>query len=170
MGQTQLALLALVVATMFALTEFRSLHGVQAAMIRNELSLAATGVAVDVLEEIGSMAFDENTFDQGKVTSPLGLTDLLAFGPGFDQPSNDVDDWHNTSIVRNRLVGSDTLRFAVNTVVRYADESDPTKPVASPSTRTRFKITTVRVHSMLLASPDTVVLSRTYACGARCSW
>jgi hypothetical protein len=170
MGQTQLALLALVVASMFALSEFRSLHGVQQAMIRNEMSLTATGVAVDVLEEIGSMAFDEATSEQGKVTSPLGLTAATLFGPGFDQPNNDVDDWHNTNIIRNRVVGADTLRFGVSTTVRYAQESDPTRPVSDASTRTRFKMATVRVHSLLLAAPDTIVLSRTYACGARCTW
>jgi hypothetical protein len=168
MGQTILAILALLVATLYSLGEYRGIHKIQVGMMRNEIALMGTGVAVDVLEEMGSMAYDEATV-AGRIYSSSDLTPASNFGPGFDLPNNDIDDWHGADIVRDRTTEHGTLSFRVVVDVVYAMEDAPEDP-APDGVRTRFKKANVKVYSLDIERPDTIRIARSYACGSRCDW
>lgn len=163
MSQTLLAILALMLATMFAVQQQRHTGFTRLSMIRAEISTQSTGVAVDRLEEIGSMAFDEATVGGTAVS----LANLTA-GPPFqlDAPGNDIDDFHGVSVDTFRVAGLDTLRFRVQSVVAYADPEDVGKVVTGP---TSMKKATVKVYSLDIAAPDTITLSQSYACGSWCN-
>ena len=163
MSQTLLATLALIVVTVYAAQQQRSIVGQQVAMIQNEVSSMATSVAVDRLEEIRSMAFDEHTRN-GLVDSPSQLT---PYPFTADTQGDDIDDFHLVKLDTFRLVGPDTLRFRVETVVTYVDEANIE---LSTHQRTKYKRAEATVFSTTVSSPDTIRIAQTYACGSRCQW
>ena len=160
-----LAILALMLATLFSVQQQRHGAFTKISMIRGEIGTQSTGVAVDRLEEIGSMAFDEATV--GDVT--LDTIDSLTVGAPFelDAPGNDIDDFNGVSVDTFRVAGGDTLRFRVESRVRYASEANIGQEVAGP---TKVKKATVRAYSLDISAPDTITLSQSFACGSRCNW
>lgn len=175
MSQTMLAILALVLVSFFVTQQQRRVVNTRFAIIRNELAVVATGVAADHLEEIKLAAFDQGTRDTTR-TSNGSLTLPGNFGAGNDNPGDDIDDFHNPTIGTDtvRVINQDTLRFRVFTDVRYATEADPNVVTTS---RTKFKKVTARVVRVRSAgetssalTPDTMYVSRTFACGSRCNW
>lgn len=167
MPQTLLALAAMMMATLFALNQQRGIMQTRMTMMRNEVATAATGVAVDRLEEIRVMAFDEATRENA-ITSPLSLTHPTGFTS--DDPADDIDDFDGTVVDRFRVWMADTLWYRVETNVVYALESNPDTPVSNVNTRTKFKKATVRVYSTTVANTDTITISQSFACGSRCDW
>lgn len=165
MSQTLLAILALMLATMFSVQQLRHTAFTQLSMIRSEIGTQSTGVAVDRLEEIGSMAFDEATVGGVTITSSALLTTGAPFG--LDAPGNDIDDFDGATVDTFRLAGLDTLRFRIQSRVRYADPDDVGKEVSGP---TKVKKATVKVYSLDIVAPDTITLSQSYSCGSRCNW
>jgi hypothetical protein len=165
MSQTMLSILALVLATMFAVQQQRHTAHTKLSMIRGEIGTQTTGVAVDRLEEIGAMAFDEATVGDITLDSPDSLTSGSPFG--LDAPGNDIDDFDAVTLDTFRVAGNDTLRFRVVSRVRYANEADVAQEVGGP---TKVKKATVKVYNLNVAAPDTITLSQSYACGSRCAW
>ena len=165
MPQTMLSILALMLATMFAVQQQRHTAYTQLSMIRGEISTQSTGVAVDRLEEIGSMAFDEATVGGNSVASAALLTSGAPFSA--DSPGNDIDDFNGVAVDTFRIAGMDTLRFRVQSRVRYANPNDVGQEVGGP---TKVKKATVRVYSLDIVAPDTITLSQSYSCGRRCNW
>lgn len=163
MSQTLLATLALVVVTVYAAQQQRSIVSQQVAMIQNEVSSMATSVAVDRLEEMRSVAFDEHTRN-GPVSSPSQLTPY-PFLP--DSQGDDIDDFHQVKLDTFRVVGTDTLRFRVETTVSYVDESNIEQLTTQ---RTKYKRAEAKIFSTTISSPDTIRIAQTYACGSRCQW
>ena len=165
MPQTMLALLGLMLVAQFTLQQHRDvLHG-RMTTIKTELATIAASVAVERLERIVAMRFDDAAREGNPLTSPFGLTDPAAFRS--DAPSDDVDDFDGSSIVVSRPVGSDTLWFDVRTIVSYADELDPS---AVANARTKLKKVTAIVSSRDIAFADTVRLERLVTCGSACTW
>lgn len=158
-----LATLALVIVTVYAAQQQRDIVGRQIGMIQNELASMATGVAVDRLEEIRSVAFDERT-KQGPVYEVSQLTP--ATFPG-DTQGDDIDDFHGVRLDTLRIVGVDTLRFSVETTVSYVSESDIRQAIGTAS---KYKRADAKVYSTTIASPDTIRISQVYSCGSRCKW
>lgn len=165
MSQTMLALLALMLASLFAVQQQRQTAEMRLAMIRSEVSTQSTGVAVDRLEEIGSMSFDEATI--GNET--LSAVDSLTAGPPFgsDAPGNDIDDFDGVTVDTFRVAGTQQLNFRMTSRVRYASEASFETEVAS---RTKVKKVTVKVFNLDIPNPDTVTISQSYVCGSRCNW
>src|SRR5690554_4630403 len=157
MPQTVLAILAMIVATLMGLQQQRGAVHRQMHQIRNELSMQSTAVAEDLIRAIGSKAFDQATADLGEgqtITSPAALTHPSQFGP-YDTPDDDIDDFHGSvgeeykaraiRVVNTESgeVRDDTLRFAVDVRVSYADEIN----VESVQTqRSKVKKVTVTVY------------------------
>ena len=165
MAQTLYAVVALVIVTLFAFQQQRTMALEQAGMIRNEMAMQATGVGVDKLEEIGSRPYDEATRGEKKVSAASDLTP-----PPFEVDkgdNDDIDDFHADVGKAYRVAGRDTLWFWVRTTVSYASESDPEQPA---STATKFKRATAEVVSLTVSLPDTITLSQSYACGSLCDW
>lgn len=165
MTQTMLAMLALMLATLFAVQQQRQTAQVRMGMIRSEYGTQSTGVAVDRLEEIGSMAFDEATVGD----ETLLTVDSLTAGPPFslDAPGTDIDDFHEITVDTFRVAGGHKLNFRMHSVVRYASETNFEMEVTGP---TKVKKATVKVYSLDIANPDTITISQAYACGSRCNW
>ena len=164
MPQTILAILAMAVASLLALQHHRHIAHQQLKLVRTEIALQATGVAEDVLNEVGALAFDQAVVDE-----PISNASQLTGGPPFapDKQGDDIDDFHQLSEIRHRLIGSDSLNFRANVSVTYADHDKVDQPMQGP---TKVKKVTVRVYSLDIGSPDTVVVSRPFSCGTRCSW
>lgn len=168
MPQTLLALAAMMMATLFALNQQRGIMQTRMSMMENEVATAATGVAVDRLEEIRSMAFDDVVKGEDKAFSSSALTSKATFTDDAP-PIDDIDDFDGAYVERFRVWQSDTLWFGVATVVRYADEDAPDTPVSDPNQHTKFKKATVTVSS--LSTPaDTISISQSYSCGSKCDW
>lgn len=180
MPQTLLALLALSVATLFATQQQRYVVNSHLNKVRGELAVQSTAVAEDVLNMIGSMAFDEATVDPDApaLTSSSQLTAIADFGSGEGQP-NDIDDFHGSiadeyktrSIQRvdpeTGTVVTSTLNFEVDVAISYANEHDLDAPQAAKS---KVKKVVVTVYSTDISRPDTVQLARSFVCGSKCDW
>ncbi len=169
MPQTLLALAAMMMATLFALNQQRGIMQTRMSMMRNEVATAATGVAVDRLEEVRSMAFDEATKGEGKIFSSTELTSKPTFTDDAP-PIDDIDDFDGSSVERFRVWMSDTLRYGVETVVAYAEEGSPDTPISDPNQRSKFKKATVKVYSLDVEHVDTVSISQSFSCGSKCAW
>ena len=165
MPQTMLAMLAMALATLVSVHQMRSTARTRMNMIRHEVSSQATAVAVDRLDEIASMDFDENTIGGKLIANAAGLT----VGPPFanDSHGNDIDDFHGVVLDTFRVAGTNKLHFRVRSKVGYADENNPNVVVAGPG---KLKRATVEVYSLIIPNPDTIRLSQTFACGSNCTW
>ncbi len=179
MPQTMLAVLSMVVTTLFAFNQHRNVLNTRLNMVKEDMAIRSTGVAVDVLEEIGSMSFDEATRD-GAVTSSGGLTSV--YQTTFEHMSqyeestqenmesggaNDIDDFNGAIMERTRTLNEKTLGFRAEAIVSYVDPIDSSTEVNYP---TKLKKVTIKVFSKNIARPDTIYLSQIFSCGSRCSW
>lgn len=164
-----LALLAIMMAALFSLNQQRGIMQTRMNMMRNEVASAATGVAVDRLEEVRSMAFDEATKGEDKVLTSTALTSKATFTDDAP-PIDDVDDFDGSYVKRYRVWMGDTLWYGVETDVVYALETQPDTPVTDINTRTKFKKASVKVYSLDIAKVDTITLSQSFSCGSKCNW
>ena len=169
MPQTLLAICAVMLATFFAFQQQRSVLETRLEMVRNEVETAATGVAVDRLEEIGVMAFDEATKSGDKIFSSASLTSSAIFTVDAP-PIDDLDDFDGSYVERFRVYSGDTLWYGVETGIEYADESQPDLAIADPFQKTKFKKATVTVYSLNVTKIDTLAVSQSYSCGSKCEW
>lgn len=163
--QTLTTLMALMLTILYVFNQQQHLLHAEWTLVRNEVMTQATSVAVDRLEEIGAMAFDEETVGGTSLTSAAQLTPAASFHVAV--PPNDLSDFHGADVVRKRLVWEDSLSFAVQTTVAYAEEAAPDEEAAAP---TKFKKVTVVVYPLNDVRADTVRLSQTFACGSLCAW
>lgn len=168
MPQTLLAIAAMMVATLFAYQQQQNVIQTRMQMMRNEVETGATGVAVDRLEEIRIMAYDEATKGETKISSPGSLTPAPDFK--LDSPADDIDDFDDSYVKRFREYAGDTLWYGVQSVVRYADESNPDDTMPATHPPTKFKKATVRVYSLTMAKTDTITISQSFSCGSKCDW
>lgn len=169
MPQTLLAIAAMMVATLFAFQQQRNVMETRMQMVRSEVVTNATGVAVDRLEEIGVMAFDDATKGEDKIFATSSLTSMLTFTDDAP-PVDDVDDFDGSIVERFRVYGADTLWYGVETRVRYASEAQPDAEIVDPSQRTKMKKATVTVYSLNIPNIDTIRISQSYTCGSKCDW
>jgi hypothetical protein len=169
MPQTLLALAAMMMATLFALNQQRGIMQTRMSMMRNEVATAATGVAVDRLEEVRAMSYDEATKGEDKIFSPAALTSKPTFTDDAP-PIDDIDDFDGSYVERFRVWKSDTLWYGVATAVTYAEESAPDVPLADPTHRSKFKKATVTVSSLNVDGMDTITISQSFSCGSKCAW
>lgn len=93
MLQTVYAILALMTFMLFSINNQQHILRSQIGMIRSEVELMGNGVAVERLEELGAVAFD------------------------------DLDLLHNTKDTTDVIIGSDTLAYVINTEVTYAQKN-----------------------------------------------
>jgi hypothetical protein len=168
MTQTLLAMLALMLTLLFSYQQQRNVQHAQLSMIKNEVMSMATGVAVDRLEEIGSMAFDDATKGDVKLVSPSQLTLKANFL--LDSPVDDMDDFDGSKVRRFRVVWADTLWYWLETQVNYASESNPDQEITDLNVRTKFKKASVKVYSANTGIRDTIRISQSFACGTKCAW
>lgn len=180
MPQTILSVLALVIFTLFAVSQQRRLMYSQQSMVRNSVAVIANGIAVQTADEAAAQAFDEKTAAGASVNSADSLTVKASFGRGADAtPLNDLDDWSSvdtagdTLASRYRMVGTDSLRFVRKAEVKYVYENPLNSGNFQDSpgqARTKHKRITVTVYSDQVAFADTVTFSRVVSCGIPCDF
>lgn len=165
MPQTLLALLALTLSSVLVLNQQRITTQGRQQMLSDEIELAASGLASDILEMIGARSFDEHSTPDAilalqhvptvaaNFSSPAsgGALDRGANGCDLLMPLNtpqcdDVDDvsglgWQPVDV---ELAGGRTLPFEVRVTVHYV--TDPGS-VAVSSTRTLHKRVTLDLRS-----------------------
>jgi len=170
MPQTMLAILAMMLFSLFAVQQQEKVYFAQSTMIRQTVSAMLNGAAVERLEEIGSKGYDQSIVDNETVTSTAELASAATgFGPGNDPtPEDDIDDFHAALDTLYRAVGTDSLSFHVESTVQYADEVNPSVPAAG-GIKTKFKLVTVTVRSIDLEDLEATV-SRSFSCGSGCQW
>lgn len=182
MGQTLYAIIAMMIVSLFAMQQQRSALRAQLDMIDNEIAMISSGVAVERLEEIGALAFDQNTRGGETADSPNDLTPPAEFGAGYDQTGDDLDDFHATLATLGRPLGEDSLWFDVVATVDYVQESNHDQ-VAPSATKFKRVTVTVRVdedapaNAGILQMYDAeglaeraVTLSQLYSCKSACQW
>lgn len=163
MPQTILAVLALMMATTFALQQQRSILHTRAKLIRNEIAVQSTGVAETVLSEIGTRAFDQATAGDSSLTSPSQLTPMPFTGSSVRMA---IEDYDGQLLQRKRIFRGDTLHFNVHIEIFYVQDDQVT-----PATgQTKNKRAALTVYSTDITRPDTVHMSRAYTCYTKCAW
>ena len=174
MTQTMLATLAIVIAGSLAMQQHTNRVHAEQAIMRKEISTQMLAVAIDRLEEIGQMAYDEATFGNTRIYDANSLTAPNSFNDDFQ--GNDVDDFDGVSMDTFRVSNNQYVWFELETTVTYANETTPDVSVGS---RTKMKKATVRIWPKdtlginmpgKLQVPDTVKLSQSFACGSWCDW
>ena len=169
MGQTLYAIIAMMVVSLFSLQQQQHALRAQLDMIDNEVATVASAVAVERLEEVGALAFDQATKGGATIDSTSELTSKTDFGTGEgkDQPGDDLDDFDGASVVITRDIGGEPLRFQVDTTVDYAkaNAGDQVTMVAG-----KFKVVRVEVQVLDLPFESGVSLAQVYSCKSSCRW
>ena len=144
MPQTLLALLALVLSSLLVFNHQQLAVRSQQTLVANEVEMAATGLASEILEFAGARSFDENTtpgaietaggavpsdptaFSATGTFGTAGTCDLLRptppDAPGGCDDLDDLDDdrWIPVAIAVSL---TDSLRFEARTSVYYVDSA-----------------------------------------------
>ncbi|MCH8961450.1 MAG: hypothetical protein IH820_09045 [Bacteroidetes bacterium] len=170
MPQTMLAILAMMMFSLFAVQQQKKVYVAQHTMIRQAVTTMLNGASVERLEEIGSNGYDQAVVDNEILSSSAELSSPDPdFGPGNDHTAeDDLDDFHMAVDTLYRAVGADSLGFVVESEVEYASELDPELP-AAPGTKTKYKLVTVTARCLTL--PDLEIhISRSFSCGSACQW
>lgn len=172
MPQTLLAILSMVLTTMFAVNQHRSVLTTQLGIVRQDLSLRTTSVATDIMDEISAMAFDEATktdavSDPNQLTV-LPITGLDEYVGDFQESggADDLDDFNGLEIQRQRTQGAHTLNFVVRPTVNYVTGGGDTVV----DYVTKMKKVTLEVSSTDYSFADTIRVAQVFSCGSRCNW
>lgn len=150
-----MGLLALMSSMLISLNVQRASLNAKVQVIDNEMETMAGGVALEVLDYIGTKDFDSATADGKEVNSPNELTPQpFSTGQPFAS-ADDVDDFHG---MQTHTVAEFGFEFNVDAVVQYVNEDDPEQTSGS---QTYAKRVTVTVSSEHLRSP--VQISHVYS-------
>lgn len=169
MPQSLFAIAAMSILSLFVFQQKQSAIYTQRAMVEGAVAVMSNGVAVERLSEIRTMNYDQAARDYGVLDAASSLTRASDFGPNQDTPNDDLDDFDGAVADVERVIGTNTLTFRVESKVAYADESDPSSE-AKTSTPTKYKMVTVKVYSLDLADADTVQISQSFSCKEACQW
>ena len=175
MPQSLIAMLSMMIASLFAYNQHRNALTMRMEMISQDMELRQTNIAVDLMEEIGALAFDDAT-KAGTITSSGSLTftrsDLLE-GQGEEGTviteaggTDDIDDYHDVALQRTRSRDGHTLTFNTYSEVDYVTESG----YSTHGTPSKLKKVEIKVISADIAFADTIQISQVFSCGARCDW
>ncbi len=168
MPQTLLALLALTLSSVLVLNQQRITTQGRQQMLSDEVELAASGLAADIMEMIGARSFDERSTPDAILalqhvptvaanfssSSSIGATDRGLAGCDLLVPLNtpncdDIDDvaglgWQPVEV---QLAHSRSLPFEVRVSVHYV--TDPGSMIGSTA-RTLHKRVTLDLRSRFL--------------------
>lgn len=139
MGTAQViyALAALAIASILSFQFLISSRAANSQIHSNEILTQVSGVATDMIEWIGSTAFDNRTREDLYSDPPSSADSLTASG-GFGGIANaeacdslcmDIDDFHGLTFAEQY----DGIDFDVEVTVRYVDPSNPDSVVVGPS-------------------------------------
>ncbi len=144
------AVIAVLIAGMlnyFVLVGSKAVEGRQ---YQNEILTQVSGVAHEVLDQIGARPFDARTDTLLYPDPPSGPQELTAesyFGGECDPYLNclDIDDFHGKTMVIQRGTS-----YSVTVDVKYVDELDPTMLAG---TQTFAKLVTLTIENTYIRDP-----------------
>lgn len=169
-----LSVAALVLFSLFSISQQRRLVFAEQTMIRNTVASMANGVAVQILDEAASNAFDEKTKGGARVTSSSDLTPKDEFGTDGGS-FLDLDDYSiaddDRTLHKTRDVDGAPLVFEWSAEVNYVKivGGNWTVP-ADPSERTKYKQIEVTVYPQDISIADTVRVKQVVSCGQSCQF
>ena len=136
MGPSQMiySIAAVAMAGALSLSVSRGSVAGKKQVIRHQLVSQVSGVANEILEDIGSKPFDYRTSEANFPTPPNSaaeLTQVSNFGGNCDPELDcaDIDDFHGKTL--SRLPGG--LPFDVAVTVSYVNEDDPNATASVPT-------------------------------------
>ena len=167
MGPAQLiyAVSAVAMAGALSLSVSRGIFASKQLAFRNQMLTQVSGVANEILEDIGSTPFDDRT-RPGNFPAPPNsaaeLTQLSNFGGNCDPEAtcDDIDDFHGKSFSRE----PGGIPFNVDVSVKYVSEDDPASVETAPTfaKEVTLTITTPYVYRGTLDHPIKIVISRVF--------
>ena len=148
-----MGLLGLMIAMLLSLNVQRVSLSAKIQVIDNEMETIASGVALEVLDYVGSKPFDAATA-LGEVEDESELT-TLPFSTGMSyEEADDIDDFHQ---IETHSLPEFEFDFDIDITIEYVDENDPEVIATS---QTFAKKVTVTINNGYLKSP--VQLSQVY--------
>ncbi len=184
MPQSFLALGAIVIVTFLSLQQTRHATHTQIDKIDIDVTTMATQIAVDRLDEMRLLAFDEATKGD-RIWLASQMTTLLPFssdpehlfesfperraahGTGPDVAHDDLDDFDAATHTVVKSTQEGTLQFSVDTVVGYVQNDSIG---ANSSVPTNIKKAFVRVTAVGVQPVASVTISQIFSCGSPCAW
>lgn len=175
MPQTILSIAAVILFSLFAVSQQQRLVYTEQAMIRNTIGTITNGVAQATIDEIAASPFDVAT-KTDPVDDADDLTPKANFG--LDGKPDDVDDWSKIDLNPPQAIASATRDLVVEdttytlTFTRIVEVNYVSKNVsgeweesANPTAYKRIELT---VYSDQIDVADTVRIKHVVACGSRC--
>ena len=148
-----MGLLGLMIAMLLSLNVQRASLSAKVQVIDNEMETIASGVALEVLDYVGSKPFDAATA-LAEVEDESELT-ALPFSTGMAyEEADDIDDFNQ---IQTYTFPEFDFDFDIDITVEYVDENDPE---AVATSQTFAKKVTVTINNEYLESP--VQLSQAY--------
>ena len=136
--QTLLLMSALVVFSFASLNFNNTITDHQSFHLGAETSLTGIAIADEILTEISSRAFDENSVNASASLGPSDFTLASRLGIETGETAyDDVDDYHGLSYYYN----SERIdSFEVSIRVSYADTTNPMQTSLTPTTLKRIEL------------------------------
>ena len=171
MPQTLLAIGALLIFSLFALSQHRAKSDLESKQMASEMELAAAALAQRHLTHITRYAFDEadvnattlrtRVSDLPTLTAPPQLGRIRPDEADETGPStnDDVDDFHGELFTFNWPWNGKDLPLQVSTVVTYIDEMS-SQPSGSETLAKRVSVTVAEPNPPPERPPVTVTLSK----------
>lgn len=146
--QMLLVIGAIVIFSLLNLSAHRSILNSTEMTLNSEYIITATAIAEELMTEINSKAYDENTISNF-VKEVSDFSDL-SFGPESGESYtvfDDIDDYHNYSTT---VATPRTGQFTADVTIEYVSESNPDY---ATTYKTRTKRITVQVTGEMLTRP-----------------
>lgn len=163
MGVTQV-IYAFAAVAVAAILSFQFLVGSAASrnqVYKNEILTQVSGVAIDMIEDIGTRAFDERTREDLHDDAPASADELTApanFGgvsaAACDTACLDIDDFHGLSFTRE----NNGQIFDVEVEVRYVDPSNPDSVTTTKQFAKEVVLSISNQHIYRKNNPDSLVV------------
>jgi len=160
MPQSLLAILALMIASLFSVSQQRNIIGNYENMIRSELEIMASGVALQVMEDIAGHPFDAATAAADFEFDEFSLNDLALAPFAYDSTYSTaayLEHFNGTTTTVDFATSEGTVTFDISVDVHYIDDSK-----SETNNRTDAKEVVVNV-SHPRYTTDLVSLSRSFS-------
>lgn len=170
MPQTLLSIFAILTVSILSFNQQRASTHARMQMIRTEVETQAETVAMEVMESLRGLAFDEASRNGGAITSASQFGTLSTSKVGNDSQQrtmsfsqvNDLSDLKTARAQRiDRQGKHGTIPFDVNFDVRYVRQQSGSDRIETTSDKTFTKEVVLEITHPLLNSPITI--SRVFA-------
>lgn len=170
MPQTLLTLFAIVLVSLLSLNQQRASTHARMQMIRTEVETHAETVAIEMMETLRSLPFDQAVVGGNAISSVNDFTTLSSSKIGYTSQQrtmnyDQVNDLGDLKYARTHSVSRQgkhgTIDYTIDFDVRYVRQKTGGNSVETTSDRTFTKEVVLEINHHLLNSP--ITLSRIYS-------